>query len=95
MGENLVSAKLYTAGLGVYESYINGVRVGHQQDDGTVIYDELKPGFTQRNKRQFYSTFDVTRMLQQGENVLGGVVTDGWWKGVGSLYRGTETAYLA
>ena len=95
VGENLVSAKLYTAGLGVYESYINGVRVGHQQDDGTVIYDELKPGFTQRNKRQFYSTFDVTRMLQQGENVLGGVVTDGWWKGVGSLYRGTETAYLA
>ena len=95
VGENLVSAKLYTAGLGVYESYINGVRVGHQQDDGTVIYDELKPGFTQRNKRQFYSTFDVTRMLQQGENVLGGVVTGGWWTGVGSLYRGTETAYLA
>ncbi len=95
VGENLVSAKLYTAGLGVYESYINGVRVGRKQADGTIAYDELKPGFTQRNKRQFYSTFDVTWMLTQGENVLGGVVTDGWWRGVGSLYRGTETAYLA
>ena len=93
--EGLVSAKLYTAGLGVYESYINGVRVGRKTADGTVSYDELKPGFTQRNKRQFYSAFDVTWMLTQGENVLGGVVTDGWWKGVGNLFRGTETAYLA
>ena len=93
--EGLVSAKLYTAGLGVYESYINGVRVGRKQDDGTVSYDELKPGFTQRNRRQFYSCFDVTWMLNAGENVLGGVVTDGWWKGVGTLFRGTETAYLA
>ena len=95
VGENLVSAKLYTAGLGVYESYINGVRVGRKEADGTVAYDELKPGFTQRNKRQFYSAFDVTWMLTQGENVLGGVVTDGWWRGVGSLYKGNETAYLA
>jgi len=94
--EDLVSAKLYTAGLGVYESYINGQRVGHLQDDGSVIYDELKPGFTQRDKRQFYSTFDVTWMLTPGqENVLGGVVTNGWWLGVGNLFRGTETAYLA
>ena len=93
--ENLVSAKLYTAGLGVYESYINGVRVGHKAADGSVSYEELKPGFTQRNKRQFYSAFDITWMLSSGENVLGGVVTDGWWKGVGSLFRGTETAYLA
>ena len=93
--EGLVSAKLYTAGLGVYESYINGVRVGRKQNDGTVAYDELKPGFTQRNRRQFYSCFDVTWMLNAGENVLGGVVTDGWWLGVGKLFRGTERAYLA
>lgn len=94
--EGLVSAKLYTAGLGVYESYINGERVGRKNDDGTVSYDELKPGFTQRNKRQYYSSFDVTWMLTEGaENVLGAVVTDGWWLGVGALFRGTETAYLA
>lgn len=90
----LVSAKLYTAGLGVYESYINGQRVGRLVD-GEVQYDELKPGFTQRNLRQFYSSFDVTWMLQEGENVLGAVVTDGWWKGVGSVFRGKEEAYLA
>ena len=93
--QDLVSAKLYTAGLGVYESYINGVRVGRKGADGTISYDELKPGFTQRNKRQFYSTFDVTWMLQEGENVLGAVVTDGWWRGVGNLHRGEKTAYLA
>ena len=94
--EGLVSAKLYTSGLGVYESYINGQRVGRLQDDGSVQYYELKPGFTQRNLRQLYSTFDVTWMLTQGqENVLGGVVTGGWWTGVGSNYLGTETAYFA
>jgi len=96
VGSGLVSAKRYTAGLGVYESYINGVRVGRKQPDGSVVYDELKPGFTQRNKRQYYSSFDVTWMLREGEeNVLGGVVSDGWWRGVGSLYLGQETAYLA
>ena len=90
----LVSARLYTAGLGVYESYINGRRVGRLVD-GEVQYDELKPGFTQRNLRQFYSAFDVTWMLTEGENVLGAVVTNGWWKGVGSVFRGKENAYLA
>ena len=92
----LVSAKLYTSGLGVYESYIKGRRVGRRLDDGSVQYYELKPGFTQRNLRQLYSSFDVTWMLTEGqENVLGGVVTSGWWLWVGRHYRGTETAYFA
>ena len=93
--KELASAKLYTAGLGVYESYINGQRVGRKLADGTLQYDELKPGLTQRNRRQFYSTFDVTWMLTTGENVLSGVVTDGWWIGMGKLFPGTQTAYLA
>ena len=94
--EGVVSAKLYTSGLGVYESYINGQRVGRQMKDGTIQYYELKPGFTQRNLRQLYSSFDVTWMLTEGqENVLGGVVTGGWWTGVGRNYLGKETAYFA
>lgn len=44
---DLVSAKLYTAGLGVYEAYVNGERVGRRYADGTVEYHELKPGFTE------------------------------------------------
>jgi len=93
--EGLCSAKLYTAGLGVYESYLNGQRIGRLQKDGCVQYEELKPGFTQRNLRQQYSSFDVTRMLSPGENVLGSVVTTGWWLRVGLLFRGKTLAYLA
>ena len=34
---DLVSARLYTSGLGVYESFINGKRVGRIAGDGTVV----------------------------------------------------------
>ena len=93
----LVSAKLYTSGLGVYENYINGQRVGRLMDDGSIRYDELKPGFTEGTKRMFYNTCDVTWMLrEEEENVLGAVVTTGWWNAAESNMRqGNESAYLA
>lgn len=40
-GQKVVSAKWMTAGLGVYELYLNGVRVGDEF---------LKPGFTHYEK---------------------------------------------
>jgi hypothetical protein len=90
------SAKLYTCGLGVYESYINGNRVGRLLEDGTVSYQELKPGFTEASKRQYYSSFDVTWMLNaNSENVLSAVVTSGWWSGQVAGSYGKETAYFA
>ncbi|MBQ6652640.1 MAG: alpha-L-rhamnosidase N-terminal domain-containing protein, partial [Prevotella sp.] len=75
------SAKLFSAGLGVYDIFVNGERVGHLQPDGTTIYEELKPGWTDYRYRVFYSGHDVTHLLQQGANVLGAVVTSGWWTG--------------
>lgn len=99
---SVVKARLYTSGLGVYESYINGQRVGRLQEDGRVLYDELKPGYTQMEDRKFYSTYDVTWMLQNGaENVLSAVVTTGWWNGAAVQFRMPdslifhENAYLA
>ena len=95
---NLVSAKLYTSGLGVYESYINGQRVGRLMDDGSVQYDELKPGFTLASTRLFYNSYDVTWMLEAGEeNVLSAVVTTGWWNDTShaQIKQGKENAYLA
>ncbi len=91
----LVSAKLYTTALGVYETYINGARVGRLHTDGSMEYHELKPGYTQPWKRVFYSTYDVTRMLEEGkENVISAVVTSGWWTGDAAANRGDRTAYL-
>ena len=74
-------AKLYTSGLGIYDVFINGQRVGHLQSDGRIIYEELKPGWTDYRYRVFYSSHDVTSLLTEGANAIGAIVTSGWWSG--------------
>ncbi|MFY0651784.1 MAG: family 78 glycoside hydrolase catalytic domain [Cyclobacteriaceae bacterium] len=65
-------ATAYTTALGLYELRLNGFKVGDQY---------LLPGWTDYNKRVYYQSFDVTASLQQGENVVGAVVGDGWYSG--------------
>lgn len=79
--KKVASAMLFTSGLGVYDLFMNGKRVGHVQSDGSTIYEELKPGWTDFRKRVFYSTHDVTSLLSEGKNALASVVTSGWWAG--------------
>ena len=74
-------ARLYATGLGVYNVYINGTRVGITHDDGTVEQDELKPGFTEFTKTVFYTTHDVTALVKEGDNAIGAELTSGWWTG--------------
>jgi alpha-L-rhamnosidase len=86
------SAKLFTAAQGVYDLFINGQRVGHVQPDGTTVYEELKPGWSDYRHRIFYTTHDVTSLLQQGANALGAVVASGWFAGtVGHGMYGSES----
>ena len=101
-GLSITGARLYTSALGVYENYINGQRVGRLQDGGKLRYEELKPGYTQMEDRKFYSTFDVTGMLENGaKNILSAIVTTGWWNGPAVQFRMPEdlifreNAYLA
>ena len=75
------SARLYASGLGIYNAYINGSRVGQIDDDGNFEQDELKPGSTDYKKTVFYTTHDVTTLLRKGENAIGAEVTSGWWNG--------------
>ena len=95
VGSGLVSAKLYTAGLGVYEAYVNGERIGRKYADGKIEYVELKPGFTEMADRKFYNTTDITWMLKEGENVLSAVVTNSWWSDQAAGRYGKEDAFLA
>lgn len=44
------SAKIYASALGVFDLFMNGSRVGQTEADGTVRYDELKPGWTDYRK---------------------------------------------
>lgn len=79
--KQIKSAKIYSSALGVYDLFINGNRIGTSTDDGKVIFDELKPGWTDYNKTVFYSTYDVSNILKSGINALGAQVGPGWWKG--------------
>ena len=65
-------ARLYASVLGVYELELNGIRVGDHV---------LAPGWTSYHHHLRYDAFDVTPMLRDGANVLGGVVGDGWFRG--------------
>lgn len=65
-------ATLYMTALGVYKAYMNGQGLGKQL---------LRPGFTDYNKRVQYQTYDVTDMIRIGENVVGAIVGDGWYRG--------------
>ena len=66
------SARLYATGLGVFDVWINGARVGG---------DVLKPGFTMMTRRVGSFAYDVTGLVKAGENAVSAVVTSGWWTG--------------
>lgn len=62
-------ALVFVSGLGQYELYLNGRRVGN---------DFLAPGWTTYSKTCLYNAFDVTEQLQQQENVIGAIVGNGF-----------------
>ena len=70
--KTIKKARLYATARGIYEFYINGGRVGDNY---------FSPGLTQYNKSHMYQTYDVTDMVQQGENALGSWLSEGWWSG--------------
>lgn len=72
------SAKIYASALGVFDLFLNGQRVGV---DGSEVYDELKPGWTDYRKEINYMTYDVTSLMREGGNVIGAQVSNGWWGG--------------
>ena len=90
-------ARLYTSALGVYDVFINGDRVGRKMDDGTLRFDELKPGWTDYRYEVFYTTYDVTDWLKEGDNAIGAQVSHGWWKGAiaHGIYGTPESGFIA
>ena len=97
LGSNVRRARLYATGLGVYNVFINGERVGQTDEDGNTLYDELKPGATDMKKTVFYTTHDVTALLREGKNAIGAEVSSGWWNGgiVHGMYGNKPNAFRA
>ena len=90
----LQRSRLYIIGLGLYEAYLNGRKIGDQY---------LTPYFTDYRYWVQYQTYDVRALLREGENTLDVWLGNGWYKGrFGYLaggqmrnYYGSEFALLA
>lgn len=78
---DVTSAELEITALGVFDVWINGRRVGVKAEDGSVVYDELKPGASTYDKRVLVYTYDVKDYLTEGKNVILAVISSGWWNG--------------
>lgn len=66
--QHIKRATVYIVGLGLYELYINGQKIGDRV---------LAPAPTDYRKSVMYNTLDVTRELQKGENVIATVLGNG------------------
>ena len=86
-------ATVYATALGLYELRLNGKRVGDHL---------LTPEWTNYNKRVQYQTYDVTKMVHPGSNVIGVLLGNGWysggwqkWKDKLAVIYGSEPLFLA
>ncbi len=71
--KKVVGAKWMTTGLGIYDLFVNGRRVGEEI---------LKPGFTHCFKTKRAYTYDITKVMKTSKgavNQLSVQVTPGWW----------------
>lgn len=70
-------ATLYISGLGYYQAFLNGKSVSE---------DLLTPSITFYSETVYYNTYDVTDLLQEGDNALGVILGNGryfWVRGSG------------
>ena len=84
-------ARVYASAHGIYELYINGNKAGDAY---------LAPEISTYQKYLYYQIYDVTKMLQSGDNALAATVADGWWIGRigligGSCQYGNRLGFIA
>ncbi|MDR1169214.1 MAG: family 78 glycoside hydrolase catalytic domain, partial [Prevotellaceae bacterium] len=72
ISKKIKRAFYYASAMGIYETYINGEKVGKQI---------FAPEFTDYDSHLQYQTYDVSKMLKSGANVLGATLADGWYAG--------------
>lgn len=84
--KKISSAKVYVSGLGYYELYLNGNKVGDEvlapaqtNYDKRALPKLLYHYDDQSTTRVFYNTFDVTAQLQKGINAIGMILGNGWY----------------
>ncbi len=66
----LKRATAYVAGVGYHELYVNNQKVGD---------NFLEPGYTRFDRRVLYLTYDITSLLNKGQNGIGVLLGNGWY----------------
>src|ERR1017187_6002328 len=71
-------ARIYVSGIGYYELFINGKRVGDRVlDPASTYYNNDQP--FKLSTRVLYATYDVIQYLQAGSNAIGVMLGNGWY----------------
>jgi len=70
--KKIKKAKLYATAMGAYDIYINGNRVGE---------DWFSPGDSQFREVLGYHAYDVTNLINNGENCIGAQLNPAWYTG--------------
>ena len=79
-------AMVYVCGLGFYEMYFNGEKIGEQVLAPAVTNYDKRPLKNllyyyddQSTQRVLYNVFDVTQKLNQQNNAIGVILGNGWY----------------
>jgi len=78
IGKQISRATVHICGLGLYELFINGQKVGDQV---------LAPAPTGYDKAVLYNTFDVTSLLRKGQNAVGITLGNGHFYNMRQTYK--------
>lgn len=79
----VTKATAYITCRGVYEFSLNGEKVSE---------DLFTPGWTSYKERLQYQAYDVTEQLASGDNAIGVVLGDGWYRGY-LVWQGNKNLY--
>ncbi|GAK98029.1 alfa-L-rhamnosidase [Nonlabens tegetincola] len=72
LSDEIIAARLYITSKGVFDVSINGENVSD---------DVMSPGFTTYDKRIETLTYDVTDLIDSGQNAIGVELASGWYSG--------------
>ena len=86
----VANARMYVSGMGVYSAYLNGNEIAPEE--------LLKPTLSWYSKRVYFNTYDMTEMLQQGDNAIGIILEGGRYTTIrydvkNPNWDGTENAF--
>ncbi len=84
ISKEIKTATTYICGLGHFELYLNGKKIGDHF---------LDPGWTNYSKHAQYVTFDITNELKKGGNAFGVMLGNGFYYIPGQRYRKMTGAY--